>query len=310
MISTCGRDENGKFVGGTAGDQTGKEWYLWNWYSFPWDMVFRHPDPQVREYIALLSEEAANNDKIGYDQGQRLTFWEQLKVSNYRPKNITTPCETDCSGGVCAITKAVGYLLNNQKLKDLLETGWSQTMPSQFKEAGFETLTDSKYLDSDKYLLRGDVLLNVKSHAAINISNGEKVKTTTINNVEEFKPSGTTTNTTVTTPKVESTPSTSNTTTPVFNNNTSTEIPITKIQDALLFNKKYNKGVKFKTTVDLYLRYGASPTKYGAIKVMKKGTECIWFGYYNIDLDTNKTWYYVACGNYIGYCSAKYLKKI
>ena len=87
MISNCGKDENGSYRNGRAGDQTGQEWYIRAWYSSPWDLVLRHPDANVREMIAQLSEEAANNNNIGYDQYERTTFWNQLTKCGYRPKN-------------------------------------------------------------------------------------------------------------------------------------------------------------------------------------------------------------------------------
>lgn len=44
MISNCGHDERGKYSGGKAGDQTGTEWQVINWYNRPWKCVLRHPD--------------------------------------------------------------------------------------------------------------------------------------------------------------------------------------------------------------------------------------------------------------------------
>ena len=79
MISNCGHDERGKYKGGKAGDQTGTEWAIINWYNRPWKCVLRHPNAKVREKIAELSEKAAKNDNIGYDQNERTTYWEQLK---------------------------------------------------------------------------------------------------------------------------------------------------------------------------------------------------------------------------------------
>ena len=38
-ISNCGHDEHGKYSGGQAGDQTGTEWEIKEWYSRPWDVV-------------------------------------------------------------------------------------------------------------------------------------------------------------------------------------------------------------------------------------------------------------------------------
>lgn len=44
MISNCGHDENNRYRGGKAGDQTGTEWRVINWYNRPWKCVLRHPN--------------------------------------------------------------------------------------------------------------------------------------------------------------------------------------------------------------------------------------------------------------------------
>lgn len=178
MIANCGHDERGKYTGGKAGDQSGTEWYVRKWYSYPWNCVIRHPDPKIGEMIAELAKEAANNDNIGYDQWERYTFRTQLFKSKYHPKNIKTKCEADCSSGTIAITQAVGYLTNNKKLYNLNAT-YTGNMKAGYKAAGFQILTDKKYLTSDKYLLPGDILLNTSYHTCINLDKGSKVKTTT-----------------------------------------------------------------------------------------------------------------------------------
>lgn len=175
MISNCGHDENGKYSGGRAGDQTGGEWEIREWYNRGWNCVLRHPDPRVRSEIALLAERAAKNNLIGYDQNQRYTFWKQLKVSNYDPAQITVACETDCSAGVLAIVKSVGYRLDIDNLKSVDSDGYTGNMRSELKEAGFDVLTESKYLTSDAYLLVGDILLYEGHHTAINLTDGASV---------------------------------------------------------------------------------------------------------------------------------------
>lgn len=176
MISNSGHDENGRYSGGRAGDQTGGEWQLRSWYNRPWDFVARHPDAKIRKLIAQYATNAAKNDKIGYDQSQRTTFWQQLRnVKDYDPKNIKTACEADCSAGVAAIVKAVGYKLGIEKLKRVSEDMWTGNERSVLKSAGFEILTASKYLTSDAYLMAGDVLCNEAHHTAINVTDGGKV---------------------------------------------------------------------------------------------------------------------------------------
>lgn len=176
-ISNSGSDENGKYYNGTAGDQTGNEWCLRSWYNRPWNCVLRYPDETIRLKLAELACAAALNDVIGYDQYQRDTYWTQLQKVNYDPSKITVKCESDCSAGVIANTKAVGYLLGISALKNISAT-YTGNMKTGFKAAGFTVLTDSKYLNGTEYLLPGDILLNEKSHTATNITKGSKAVST------------------------------------------------------------------------------------------------------------------------------------
>ena len=184
MISNCGHDENGKYSNGKAGDQTGSEWSLIPWYSRPWNVVLRHPDGTVRELIAQLATECANNDHIGYDQnsdsdndGGRYSLWSQLKANDYDPRKITKDCETDCSNGVACIIKAAGYLLGDKALQGVSIYSYTGNLKKVLQAAGFEALTDKKYLTSDDYLYAGDVLLYEGHHTAINITNGKHCQT-------------------------------------------------------------------------------------------------------------------------------------
>lgn len=173
MISNSGHDERGKYKGGKAGDQTGTEWAIINWYNRPWKCVLRHPNAKVREKIAELSEKAAKNDNIGYDQNERTTYWEQLKKVGYDPSKIKTPCEADCSAGVMANVKAAGYILQIEELKKVTITS-TYYMRNMLVNAGFDVLTASKYLTSANELLRGDILLNDGAHTAVNLTDGSQ----------------------------------------------------------------------------------------------------------------------------------------
>ena len=175
MISNCGHDEHGRYTGGQAGDQTGKEWEIIPWYSRPWNCVLRHPDRRVGEMIAELARKAAQNDKIGYDQGGRTSYWKQLSAVGYDPSKITVACEADCSSGVAANVKAAGYLLNIPALKNTSKDLYTGNMRQALRDDGFEVLTEKKYLTSDKYLLPGDILLYEGHHTAANLDMGKKV---------------------------------------------------------------------------------------------------------------------------------------
>lgn len=179
MISNCGKDERNKYTGGKAGDQTGKEWWIISWYNYShggWDCVIRFKNKKLGRLLADLATKSAKNNYIGYDQSQRLTYWEQLKKVNYKPEKIKTNCEADCSSGVCSMLKAIGYLKNIDKLKNITITT-THYMKKMLKDTGlFEILTDKKYLTSDAYLMEGDILLNEQHHTCTNITNGKYAK--------------------------------------------------------------------------------------------------------------------------------------
>lgn len=274
MLSNCGHDEKGKYTGGAAGDQTGGEWALIKWYNRPWKCVLRHPDAEVRKKISQLAKEAAVNDRIGYDQGQRYTFWENLKASSYLPSKITAACEADCSSGVAAIVKAVGFLMGIQALKDISIYLYTGNMRAGLKAAGFEVLTDSKYLTSDQYLLDGDVLLNDGCHVATNIGNGSGAA------AQSTTPSGG-----AAAPKPAK--------------------PSAKVDPAQSLDKSL-AGTYLVTATALNLRTGAGTNK-GVIVEMPNGAKVQCYGYYT-SLDGVK-WLYVVYNGQTGFCSMKYLKK-
>lgn len=182
-ISNCGHDENGRYAGGKAGDQTGTEYRIMNWYSRPWLCVLRFNDAKIAAMIADMATKAARNNLIGYDQGtagnsnDRYSFWQHLKASNYDPAQITVACESDCSASTAAIVKGAGYRLNNAKLKAVSIYLTTRNMRAAMKAAGAKVLTDSKYLTSGDYLKAGDILLNDNHHVAIAVTTGAKVST-------------------------------------------------------------------------------------------------------------------------------------
>ncbi len=172
IISNCGHDENGRYSGGAAGDQTGTEWQLRSWYNRPWDCVLRFEDATTAALIAEMAKAAAQNDLIGYDQNQRTTFWQHLAASNYRPEQITIKCEADCSSGVAAIVKGAGYRLDNAAMKNVSIDAYTGNLKSVLKAAGAVVLTASKYLTSDAYIRAGDILLNESHHVTTAVTNG------------------------------------------------------------------------------------------------------------------------------------------
>lgn len=185
MLSNCGHDENGRYSYGQAGDQTGTEWQIIPWYFYNggdesedkgWNYVLRHPNARVRYYISEFAKQAAQNNNIGYDQNERYTFWDQLTRIGFYPMNIKTPCETDCSAGVLAICKAVGYVVGDGALQSISPYGYTGNERQILVAAGFQALNAEKYLTSDQYLFAGDILLNTVNHTCISVTDGIMVK--------------------------------------------------------------------------------------------------------------------------------------
>ena len=165
-------DERGKIAGGNAGDQTKKELCTRTWYDKGWNVMLRPKKDSVAEKSAKACEQGCANDKIGYDQNQRNTLNTQAKKVKYDLSKITTSCEADCSAfmTVCAIAGGakIDYGTNGPT---------TRTMRSKFKASGdYEVFTSSKYLTSDKYLERGDILIKEGSHTVMVLQDGSAVE--------------------------------------------------------------------------------------------------------------------------------------
>lgn len=169
-IGQASADENRRASGGAAGDQTGGEVHIRTWYSSPWDTVLRPKSPEVAEKSAAACEAACANKKIGYDQGSRNTLYIFAKLYNFDLAAISDSCECDCSSfmHVCAI---VGGARLDYGLNGL----WTGNMVEAFEASGdYEVLREAKYLTSDAYLKRGDILVNTKAHTAMALENGRQ----------------------------------------------------------------------------------------------------------------------------------------
>ena len=167
-IGQASADENRRASGGAAGDQTDGEVHIRTWYSSPWDCVLRPKSPELAEKSAAACEAACANNKIGYDQGSRNTLYIYAKLVGFDLDKITDACECDCSSlmHVCAIA-------GGAKLAYGVNGMWTGNMVEGFTANGeYEVLREAKYLNSDVYLRRGDILLNSKSHTAMALENG------------------------------------------------------------------------------------------------------------------------------------------
>ena len=176
-IGQASRDERGRYSGGMAGDQDGREVLIREWYNRPWNKVLRAKNPSIAEKIAAAMEDACRNDNIGYDQYERTTLYDLCKANGWNIKAVNKPCETDCSALVSVCVNVAGVRLSGS-----IYTG--NESAALLKTGEFELLDAPKYLTTDEYLRRGDILLYEFHHTAIALENGKKAEKTKPSQVE------------------------------------------------------------------------------------------------------------------------------
>lgn len=172
LIGNASIDERGKISGGAAGNQTGKELCTRNWYAGNWGVLLRCKNEQLANMMAISCERACKNPCIGYDQNQRNSLKTQAMRYDYDLSAIKTPCECDCSSLMVVCTETAGIAIPYSGSN----APTTSTMKQAFLSTGFfEAFTDSKYLTSDKYLKRGDILVRPGHHTVMVLQNGSNV---------------------------------------------------------------------------------------------------------------------------------------
>lgn len=173
IIGSARSDENNGAKGGRPGDQkSGKEVSTQNWYIQPSNKtwrVFRCIDPDKAAKIAYCMKAACDNNNIGYDQGDRLTLFNEAKKVGFDCAKVTKPVETDCSAlvRVCCYYAGIepaNFTTPNEPTR-LLNTG------------AFVELTGDKYQKSSDYLRKGDILVTkVSGHTVVVLTDGPKAE--------------------------------------------------------------------------------------------------------------------------------------
>ena len=184
MATLCGwasLDENGRASGGAAGDQTGQEVKLGNWYDFGQTEVLRFKNRSLAEKAANVMKAICNNSHVGYDQNQRTTLYTQLKAVGWDVSKLKTNCECDCSSLIAAVLNAVGITVSSSIT--------TSTMTNAIMATGqFTKLTSSTYTDQGDYLMTGDIMVKGGKHTIMAVENGVKSVNDGVNIVRTMKP--------------------------------------------------------------------------------------------------------------------------
>lgn len=159
-------DERGKATGGKAGDQTGREVRVQDWYAHKkgW-RVFRPKSARTGDMISDDMRWACGNKYIGYDQAQRDTLYKAAQPHKFDCAEVKTPCETDCSALVRVCCAYAGIMLPNFNT--------STEANALLRSGAFVEMIGAKYTKSSDYLRRGDVLVTrTKGHTVVVLNDG------------------------------------------------------------------------------------------------------------------------------------------
>lgn len=161
--SNNGRDGRAK-----AGDQTGKEVCIRNFYSKPWKSLLRCKDKNKAEIMAKACESICNNPNVGYDQSQRLTLHDELVKIGFDYSKLTTPCECDCSSFMTVCAECAGIKIPYQSGNAPV----TANMVKWFESTGeFEVITSG--INKEDNLLRGDILVGApNTHTVMVLDDG------------------------------------------------------------------------------------------------------------------------------------------
>lgn len=177
LIGHASIDENGKAHGGRAGDQTGREVCIRSWYKNGWSVVLRPKSPAIAEKMAHFCEDVCANALVGYDQWQRNTLRDRAREAGWNGARISTACETDCSAFMTVCAEAAGVNMDRCYINlgnGQLNAPVTSIMRDSFRATGaFEVLTEAKYLTTDKYLKRGDILVKETAHTVMVLTDGD-----------------------------------------------------------------------------------------------------------------------------------------
>ncbi len=164
MLKCCwaGLDENGTTGWNgkaKAGDQTGMEVRVDNWYYFGQTCVFRWKDRKKAKEFSKVIEALCNNENVGYDQSERYTLNDWLKTHAYDYKALNTPVECDCSA---LVLSAINVVEGKQAVSGGTTTA---TMEKELDKTNlFEKHKTDNYLVTPCELLEGDLVNAPNNH--------------------------------------------------------------------------------------------------------------------------------------------------
>lgn len=166
LVGHASIDENKNIKGGQAGDQTGKEVCIREWWNKAWNVMIRFKDPKMAEKVAQFIENAAKNDNIGYSQSTRNSLLNEARKHNYDVSKVNVPCNCDCSSLVSVACMYAGIPESSLTLNG--NCAHTRNLRAMLKATGkVDIFTTIPYLANSSRLKRGDILIKEGSHTCV-----------------------------------------------------------------------------------------------------------------------------------------------
>lgn len=169
--------ENGTIYG-QAGDQTGKEVCIRDWWDKGWNKMIRCKSSLDGTKAVQIAKKLAESNLVGYDQGQRNSLYKALKkngfdVDKYIASGEKTEC--DCSSFVYAV-----YCCLYRSLRSDSNAPTTSSWVNFAKNHSdiFTVFTQSKFLRTDANLRAGDLVDKTGSHIIMACGNTNTTATT------------------------------------------------------------------------------------------------------------------------------------
>lgn len=150
---------------GSAGDQTGKELNIKDWYNRPWDAVIRCRNSSIAYEAMEIAKKLANSNLVGYNQTDRNNLYKVLKKYNFDIEKYIVSGEKsncDCSSFVYAC-----YACVLPELRADANAPTTSNYIDFFDNNGFYIFQNSIYTTQTNLLLNGDILLSIGKHVVI-----------------------------------------------------------------------------------------------------------------------------------------------
>lgn len=191
-IAQASCDENGKYVGGQAGNQSGTELNTRQIWDNNWLTLVVWKDAKAANACATAASQAVSNMHIGYDQNERNTILPPAEAASYVLSKITTDCECDCSSlaSVCGIAagaaKSIMYAGNNLGYTGNLAERLDQTgLVTVYRRLSYSEILSKAQVGSI-LISSGHAVIVVSGNAATGSSSSGSTVTVASGTIEEL----------------------------------------------------------------------------------------------------------------------------